>query len=77
MFRFIEFWMGICYIQSNQIDTTLTSALESSLQSSSLKRSKEDNEETNDFNDGANATLKHVSSQDTLPPWLQDHGKPK
>ena len=69
--------MGICYIQSNQIDTTLTSALESSLQSSSLKCSEQDKEETNDSNNGENATLKHASSQDTLPPWLQDHGKPK
>ena len=69
--------MGICYIQSNQIDSTLTSELESSLQSSSLKRSKQDKEETNDSIKEENAALKHVSSQDTLPPWLQDHGKSK
>ena len=82
MFRFIEFWMGICYIKPNEVDTTLTKSIESSCQSQIPNDTKQDNGEINHTNNEAHAALPHVSSQDMLPPWLQgksneDHVKSK
>jgi len=82
MFRFIEFWMGICYIKPNELDVTLTKSIESSCQSQIPNDTKLDNGEINHTNNEAHAALPHVSSQDMLPPWLQgksneDHVKSK
>ena len=82
MFRFIEFWMGICYVKPNEVDTTLTKSIESSCPSQIPTDTKQDNDEINHSNNEANVALPHVSSQDMLPPWLQgksneDHGKSK
>ena len=78
MFRFIEFWMGICYIKPNDLDATLIQSIEASHQSLSPNNSNQDNTKTNGSDNEANATIPHVYSQDVLPPWLrQEHGKSK
>jgi len=71
MFRFIEFWMGICYVKPNEVDTTLTKSIESSCTSQIPTNNKQDNGEINHSNNEANVALPHVSSQEMLPLWLQ------
>ena len=73
MFRFIEFWMGICYIKPSEVDTTLMKVIEYSNQSQA--QADAINEEGNESNNRDNSILKHASSQEALPPWLREQGK--
>ena len=73
MFRFIEFWMGMCYINSSEVDTTLMKVIEDSHQSQAQVDAS--NEEGNESHNRANSILKHASSQEALPPWLREQGK--
>ena len=73
MFRFIEFWMGMCYIKPSEVDTALMKAIEDYHQSQAQVDAS--NEEGNESKNLANSILKHVSSQEALPSWLREQGK--
>ena len=65
--------MGLCYIKTNEIDTTLTKLIKESHPSQGPIDYGQ--EETDVTTNQDNSILRHVSSQEALPPWLREQGK--